>query len=183
MFMRTTVNRTFKLVVSCLLVVFVLVQKAVAETPALWVEDGFILSSYDGFSVARVENHTGESFEDDITGIIEAKIKEQLVAAHLEVFSSDALNKNALVIKGQLTLYLTGSALERWVGVFGHSATTACVLRVKLEVPSSGELVGDMVVVRNISGGLLGAPGAEEEVLEDVAEYAVAAIIKQMKSE
>ena len=57
------------------------------------------------------------------------------------------------------------------------------MLRVLLEDASSGELVGDMVVVRNISGGLLGAPGAEEKVLGDVAEYAVAAISKRMEGE
>ena len=181
--MRTSVNRTIQLVGICLLVFFVPVQKAGAKTPYLWLDDGVVLSSYDGFSVAPVENNTGEPIGDDITDMIETNIQEQLVSAHLKVLSSNAPDKKILVIEAHLTLYLTGSAFERWVGLFGPSATTACVLRVLLEDASSGELVGDMVVVRNISGGLLGAPGAEEKVLGDVAEYAVAAISKRMEGE
>jgi hypothetical protein len=183
MFMRIRVNKTIQLVGLCFLTFIVPANKAVAETPNLWIDEGFILTSYDGFSVAPVENNTGEAIEDDITDIIEAKIQEQLVSAHLKVLSSNAPDKKVLVIKAHLTLYLTGSAFERWVGLFGPSATSACVLRVLLEDAGTGEVVGDMVVVRNISGGLLGAPGAEEKVLGDVAEYAVAAISKRMKND
>lgn len=183
MFMGTRFNRTIQLVGLCLLASFVPVQKAGAETPNLWIDDGFNLSSYDGFLLSPVENRTGEPVADDITEIIEAKIEEQLASAHLKVFSSNAPDREVLVIKAHLTLYLAGSAFERWVGLLGPSATTACVLRVLLEDASSGDLVGDRVVVRNISGGFFGAPGAEEKVLGDVAEYAVAAISERMKSE
>ena len=66
MFMRTSVNRTIQLVGICLLVFFVPVQKAGAKTPYLWLDDGVVLSSYDGFSVAPVENNTGEPIGDAI---------------------------------------------------------------------------------------------------------------------
>jgi len=163
---------------------FTLTHVVVAAAAAnLWVEEGVTISSYDGFHVDSVENQTGELFEFDVTGAIGTHIKEQLNAAEMQVFPDIPADKNSLLLRSQLTQYQVGSALERWIGLFGPGAATTCVLRVMMFDGGSGELVGDTVIVQSVGGGFFGSPGAEQAILEDVAEALVATIQRRIEDE
>ncbi|MGI9317011.1 MAG: hypothetical protein ACR2QW_06740 [bacterium] len=162
---------------------FVFTHVVAAAVTNLWVEEGVTISSYDGFHVDSVEDKTGELYEFDVTGTMETHIKEQFNSAGMKVFSGIPANKKSLLLRSQLTLYQAGSALERWVGLFGPGADAACVLRVMMVDGISGELVGDTVLVRNVRRGFLGSPEAEQAMLEDVAEALVAAIQSRIDDE
>lgn len=173
---------TWLAAVSCLLLGLFLNEAAAVEVN-LWVDDGVTISSYDGFSVLPVENLTGEVFDFDVAGILEKYLKEKLRSDNLTELTASLSGKKVILIKTQLTLYQTGSALKRWVGLFGQSAAATCVIRVMLVDGNSGQLVGDMVIARNVTVGFIGAPGSKEDMLKDVAEDAIAAIHNRILNE
>jgi len=140
------------------------------DDPIVWLDDGVSLEGVKQLVVHPVSNDTGETFEFDVATEMTATMASELRAAGLTILAPGASqpDSDAVIMKNSLIYYTPGNVGGRWVGMGGGAAV--CILRSYLIHPSTSEVIGEIVIVKQVAGGGLFSAGAGESVPRKVAE-------------
>jgi hypothetical protein len=147
--------------------------------PMIWIEKGVSLSRYKVLEVAPITNDTGKTYDFDVADTLTKTVKANLAEKGYVISEGGAGGESVLELKGSLTLYEPGSALQRWFAA--GLGTTQCNVKVSLIDKKTGKLIGETQVAKAISEGGLYSIGADKRILTAVADDIVDAVDSKMK--
>lgn len=121
--------------------------------PIVWVDERVSLLGRTSVVLLDVTNDTGREYEFDAAGAVTASLKQELATAGIAMIGeTEAVQRNAIVVKSSLLNYEVGSAMERWLLTGG---VTICSVRTQLLEPVSNRVVGEIISTRFVDiGGL-----------------------------
>ena len=151
--------------------------------PIVWLADDVSLAGHKQVVVHPVSNDTGEKFEFEVANIMTETIRNELIEAGLEVLDPNTSQEEnqMIVMENSLIFYTPGNISGRWVG-FGGGASI-CILRTYLMDNKTDEVIGEIIVAKQVSGGGLFSAGAEKSIPVKTAKKAVDQLVKLVEAE
>ncbi|MGI9317012.1 MAG: hypothetical protein ACR2QW_06745 [bacterium] len=154
-----------------LLVVFLTIFTTGCVTPSgtsdIWISEGKDLTQYSAVEVLPVIDSTGMTHEINVSALLTQHFKEQFESIGYLHDSKDENSAAVLTFKPDLVGYGAGSALGRWAAPGAGKAR--CVVRSALIDKQSGQAIGEILTIKEVSAGGLYSVGAEKYILEAVA--------------
>ena len=173
----TTSNRVFVISFLCRAILIsalmILMQFqlcfATEKASIVWLADGVSISSLKQIELYPVSLNIEEKQGDELPLTISNTIREELESLGVKVtdITANTAPEN-FALKINLVHYQPGDVGGRWVGFGGGSAI--CILRVMIIAGPTGEVVGEIIVANQVSGGGLFSIGAEKSVTKRVAK-------------
>lgn len=153
------------------------------DDPIVWLAEGISLQGHTQVVLQPVANDTGETFELDVASIMTETLSSELTEAGLEVLTPEEAHgqKDLLTLKNSLIFYASGDVGGRWLGFGGGAAV--CILRTYLVGSDSEDILGEIIVAKQIAGGGLFSAGAGKSVPKDTAEELVEQLVSMVRPE
>jgi len=136
-------------------------------TSDIWIGEGKDLTQYNAVEVLPVKDSTGMTHEIDVSALLTQHIKEQVESIGYLHDSRDEDSAPVLILKPDLVDYGAGSALSRWAAP--GAGKSRCVVRSALIDKQSGQAIGEILTIKEVSAGGLYSVGAKEYILEAAA--------------
>jgi hypothetical protein len=153
------------------------------DDPIVWIVEGISLKGHTQVVLNPVTNDTGETFEFDVTKTMTDALTSELVEAGLEILKPEEAQgkKDVVKLNNSLVFYTGGGVGGRWLGFGGGAAV--CILRTYLIEPDTEDILGEIIVARQVSGGGLFSAGAEKSVPKHTAEELVEQLVSIVRPE
>lgn len=152
-------------------------------TPIVWLADNVSLSGYKRIVLHPVSNDTGEKFDFNVANTIAESLRDELIEAGFEVLEPStykALNR-VFVMKISIVFYTPGDVGGRWIGWGGGASI--CILRSVLMDENGVNIIGEIIVANQVSGGGLFSAGAGKSVPVENAKRTVGQLLKLVELE
>ena len=146
---------------------------AALGSPIVWLADDVSLKGYTQVILYPVSNDTGERFEFDVAAAIADSVRTALSEAGLQIIDHDESESedDALILKSSIVFYAPGSVGGRWIGMGGGAAV--CILRTYVIAKDSDEIMGEIIVAKQVATGGLFSAGAGKSVPDRTAREMV----------
>jgi uncharacterized lipoprotein YajG len=156
-----------------------LIAGCVIEQPQVISQPGISFAHYNALGIAPASNDTGQSADFDFAETFTQDLRSALRGKGYQISDASEAPPDGLIVQCSFVNYEEGNAFTRWLA-FGLGASKATV-KTTLVDKKSGKAVGDIVTVKEITGGVLGGIGGYEAVLESVANDVSIAIDNKIK--
>jgi len=142
---------------------------ATEKDSIVWLADDVSISNLKQIELYPVSLNIDEKYDDKLPLTISNKIREELKKLGVSVtdITADNLPKK-IALKINLVHYQPGDIGGRWIGFGGGSAI--CILRGMLINGPTGEVIGEIIVAKQVSGGGIFSIGADKSVTNRAAK-------------
>ena len=164
-----------------LILLLLLIGGCTSTKPVVRMEKNVSLTKYKMFEVPPVSNETGKTFEFDVANELTQQIKLLLNEKGYTINNENEIQDNILTITNSLIVYEPGNAVKRWL--LPGAGATKTIVKTSLIDKKSGEIIGEMLTTKQISGGGLYSVGADKSILKTVAEGIINGIEKNIEGE
>ena len=157
----------------CLLLLLISFAGCATQPPELTTQPGVSLSGRK-LIVAPTVNETGKAYDFDIAQVFTSDLQSALQAKGYELASMSQPPPDAVIVQCTFLSYAPGNAAKRWL-LPGWGSTEATV-KTSLVDHATGRIVGGMLTRKEVAGGGLLSVGADESILQTIADDVAGAI-------
>jgi len=160
----------YKAITVTIFLLLVQSQPCLASGPnsIVWLADDNSIKGLEQIDFYPINYDIRNSYAQQVSSVVSSVIRSELINAGITV---NNINKNTLPIFFALETHIVhcqpGNIGGRWVGFGGGAAV--CILRTRIISGLTGEVVGEVIVANDVSGGGLFSAGAENYVPKGAA--------------